>query len=65
MVLVYEEEELGVLTEAEMAKRERRKIFKENLEKEGLEFELEDKQVRNATMRGDRKLRNNAAKSKS
>lgn len=45
MVLVYEEEDFGVMTEAETLRRERRKIFRENLEKEGLEFELEDKKV--------------------
>lgn len=45
MVLVYEEEDFGVMTEAEMLKRERRKAFRENLEKEGLEFELEDRKV--------------------
>ena len=45
MVLVYEEEDFGVMTEAEMLRRERRKVFRENLEKEGLEFELEDRKV--------------------
>ncbi|KAJ8943897.1 hypothetical protein NQ318_019505, partial [Aromia moschata] len=43
MVLVYEEEELGVMTEAEAKRRDRRKTFQENLVKEGLELELEHK----------------------
>lgn len=45
MVLVYEEEELGVMTEAEMLRRERRRVFEENLVSEGLELELERKEV--------------------
>ncbi|XP_030764358.1 anoctamin-4 [Sitophilus oryzae] len=45
MVLVYEEEELGVMTEAEARKRDNRKIFQENLVKEGLELELEHKDL--------------------
>ncbi|XP_050300119.1 anoctamin-4 isoform X2 [Anthonomus grandis grandis] len=45
MVLVYEEEELGVMTEAEARKRESRKMFQENMVKEGLELELEHKDL--------------------
>ncbi|XP_057653870.1 anoctamin-4 [Diorhabda carinulata] len=45
MVLVYEEEELGVMTEAEAKRRDRRKTFQENLVKEGLELELEHKDL--------------------
>jgi anoctamin-4 len=45
MVLVYEEEEFGVMTLAEVTRREMRKVFQENLVKEGLELELEGKQV--------------------
>ncbi|GLG95443.1 Anoctamin, partial [Gryllus bimaculatus] len=45
MVLVYEEEDFGVMTEMEMLRRERRKMFLENLEAEGLELELEDKSM--------------------
>lgn len=45
MVLVYEEEDEGVATEVEMMKKEKRRVFRENLEKEGLELELEDKKV--------------------
>ncbi|KAF7286638.1 hypothetical protein GWI33_004671 [Rhynchophorus ferrugineus] len=45
MVLVYEEEELGVMTEAEARRRDNRKIFQENLVKEGLELELEHKDL--------------------
>ncbi|XP_023310794.1 anoctamin-4-like [Anoplophora glabripennis] len=45
MVLVYEEEELGVMTEAEAKRRDRRKVFQENLVKEGLELELEHKDL--------------------
>ena len=43
MVICYEEEDEGVMTEAEAKRRERRKAFQENLIKEGLEIELEDK----------------------
>uniref|UniRef100_A0A1I8PA10 Anoctamin n=1 Tax=Stomoxys calcitrans TaxID=35570 RepID=A0A1I8PA10_STOCA len=43
MVLAWEEEDLGVMTEAESRKRDNRKTFMENLIKEGLEVELEDK----------------------
>lgn len=43
MVLSYEEENEGVMTEQESKRREYRKIFLENLVKEGLELELEDK----------------------
>ncbi|CAH1112019.1 unnamed protein product [Psylliodes chrysocephalus] len=45
MVLVYEEEELGVMTEAEAKRRDKRKSFQENLMKEGLELELEHKDL--------------------
>ncbi|CAG9770244.1 unnamed protein product [Ceutorhynchus assimilis] len=45
MVLVYEEEELGVMTEAEARRRDNRKVFQENLVKEGLELELEHKDL--------------------
>lgn len=41
MVLCYEEEEEGVMTELEAIRREQRKIFQENLVKEGLEIEIE------------------------
>ncbi|KAH8380272.1 hypothetical protein KR009_009759 [Drosophila setifemur] len=43
MVLAWEEEDLGVMTEAEAKRRESRRSFMENLVKEGLEVELEDK----------------------
>lgn len=43
MVLAWEEEDLGVMTELESRKRDNRKHFMENLIKEGLEVELEDK----------------------
>lgn len=43
MVLAYEEENEGVMTEAEARRREHRRCFQENLVKEGLELELEDK----------------------
>ncbi|CAK1546430.1 unnamed protein product [Leptosia nina] len=43
MVLAYEEEDFGVMTEAEARKREHRRTFQENLIKEGLELELENK----------------------
>ncbi|XP_044738568.1 anoctamin-4 isoform X2 [Chrysoperla carnea] len=45
MVLVYEEEDLGVMTEAESRRRDQRKIFQENLIKEGLELEIEPKDI--------------------
>lgn len=45
MILVYEEEELGVMTEAEAKRRDNRKVFQENLVKEGLELELEHKDL--------------------
>ena len=45
MVLVYEEEDFGVMTLAEVTRREMRRVFQENLVKEGLELELEDKHV--------------------
>lgn len=43
MVLSYEEESEGVMTELESKRREVRKVFLENLVKEGLELEVEDK----------------------
>lgn len=43
MVLAWEEEDLGVMTEAEARRRDIRRSFMENLTKEGLEVELEDK----------------------
>lgn len=43
MVLSYEEENEGVMTEQESQRREFRKCFLESLVKEGLELELEDK----------------------
>ncbi|XP_026739846.1 anoctamin-4 [Trichoplusia ni] len=43
MVLAYEEEDYGVMTENEARKREHRRTFQENLIKEGLELELENK----------------------
>ncbi|XP_016965110.1 anoctamin-4 [Drosophila biarmipes] len=43
MVLAWEEEDLGVMTEAEAKRRDNRRCFMENLIKEGLEVELEDK----------------------
>ncbi|KAF5284242.1 hypothetical protein FQR65_LT00242 [Abscondita terminalis] len=45
MVLVYEEEDLGVMTEAEATRRDQRKIFQDNLIKDGLELELEHKDL--------------------
>ncbi|KAB0791795.1 hypothetical protein PPYR_03595 [Photinus pyralis] len=43
MVLVYEEEDLGVMTEAEATRRDQRKTFQDNLIRDGLELELEHK----------------------
>lgn len=43
MVLCYEEEDEGVMTEIEAKRREARKAFQENLVKDGLEIEVEDK----------------------
>lgn len=43
MVLCFEEENEGVMTEFEAKRRDRRRIFLENLVREGLELELEDK----------------------
>ncbi|PSN52662.1 hypothetical protein C0J52_06028 [Blattella germanica] len=45
MVLVYEEEDYGVMTLAEVTRREMRRVFQENLVKEGLELELEEKDM--------------------
>lgn len=43
MILCYEEEDEGVMTEIEAKRRENRSTFMENLVKEGLELEVEDK----------------------
>lgn len=43
MILCYEQESEGVMTEIEARRKEQRRIFEENLIKEGLEIELEDK----------------------
>lgn len=43
MVLCYEEENEGVMTEIEAKRREGRKTFLDNLVKDGLELEIEDK----------------------
>ncbi|CAH0404483.1 unnamed protein product [Chilo suppressalis] len=43
MVLAFEEEDYGVMTEAEARKRDHRRTFQENLIREGLELELENK----------------------
>lgn len=43
MVICYEEESEGVMTEIEAKRREMRKTFLENLLKDGLELEIEDK----------------------
>lgn len=43
MVLCYEEEDEGVMTEMEARRREIRKNFQESLIRDGLEIEVEDK----------------------
>lgn len=43
MILCYEEEYEGVMTELEARRRESRKTFLDNLVKDGLELEIEDK----------------------
>jgi anoctamin-4 len=43
MIICYEEENEGVMTEIEAIRRQQRRIFQENLIKEGLEIEIEDK----------------------
>lgn len=43
MILCYEEEDEGVMTEIEALKRHQRKVFQESLVKEGLEIEIEHK----------------------
>lgn len=43
MVIAYEEENEGVMTEQEARRREQRKIFQDCLIREGLELEFEDK----------------------
>lgn len=44
MVLVYQEENEGVMTEIEARRREHRRVFQQNLLKEGLQLELEPKE---------------------
>lgn len=44
MVLVYCEEESGVPTELETRRAEQRRVFEQNLVKEGLQLELEPKE---------------------
>ncbi|XP_011870955.1 PREDICTED: anoctamin-4 [Vollenhovia emeryi] len=44
MVLVYQEENEGVMTELEARRREQRRVFQQNLVKEGLQLELEPKE---------------------
>ncbi|XP_046815606.1 anoctamin-4 isoform X2 [Vespa crabro] len=44
MVLVYQEENEGVMTELETRRREQRRIFQQNLLTEGLQLELEPKE---------------------
>ncbi|KAJ8668107.1 hypothetical protein QAD02_009770 [Eretmocerus hayati] len=44
MVLVYSDEFEGVMTEQEARKREYRRVFEQNLLKEGLQLELESKE---------------------
>lgn len=43
MILCYEDDDQGVVTEQDAKRREQRKTFQENLIKEGLEVEIEDK----------------------
>ena len=45
MVLVYQEESEGVMTEIEARKIEQRRTFEQNLLKEGLQCELEPKET--------------------
>nr|CAD7458926.1 unnamed protein product [Timema tahoe] len=45
MILVFEEEDLGVMTFMEVLKKDRRKVFYESLLKEDLELEIESKQM--------------------
>lgn len=44
MVLVYHEENSGVMTELEARRKEQRRVFQQNLLKEGLQLELEPKE---------------------
>ncbi|CAL7951751.1 unnamed protein product [Xylocopa violacea] len=44
MVLVYQEENNGVMTEMEARRKEQRRVFQQNLLKEGLQLELEPKE---------------------
>ncbi|XP_023316482.1 anoctamin-4 isoform X2 [Trichogramma pretiosum] len=45
MVLVYRDESEGVMTEQEARNREQRRVFEQNLLKEGLQLELESKET--------------------
>lgn len=44
MVLVYEDDCQGVMTEIESRRREQRKVFQQNLLDEGIQLELEPKE---------------------
>ncbi|CAD1471715.1 unnamed protein product [Heterotrigona itama] len=44
MMLVYQEENNGVMTEIEARRKEQRRVFQQNLLKEGLQLELEPKE---------------------
>lgn len=44
MILVFTEDDAGVMTEVEARRREQRRVFEENLLKEGLQLEIEPKQ---------------------
>ncbi|XP_076687258.1 anoctamin-4 isoform X2 [Andrena cerasifolii] len=44
MVLVYQEDNNGVMTEIEARRKEQRRVFQQNLLKEGLQLELESKE---------------------
>ncbi|KOX69520.1 Anoctamin-4 [Melipona quadrifasciata] len=44
IVLVYQEENNGVMTEIEARRKEQRRVFQQNLLKEGLQLELEPKE---------------------
>lgn len=45
LILCYEAENEGVMTEVEAKKGEARRVFQENLIKDGLELEVEDKSL--------------------
>jgi len=49
MVLVWEEEPSGVPTEAEVMRADRRARFHAAIEAEGLQLELESREVRDST----------------